>query len=324
VQKVLITGATGFVGKALCKRILAGGWHIRVTVRSVKNMTILPSGVEVVQIKSIDPDTDWSKALSGVDAVIHLAARVHQMKENKEDPEEAYQCMNVKVTRVLAEASSNAGIKRFLFLSSVKAMGEATHPGEAWNESSPCLPHDAYGRSKFDAEKVLNDIGHRTGMDVVILRLPLVYGPGVKANMARLFSVVNRGVPLPLGMGNNSRSLLFIGNLVDAIRVSLEHPNAAGQTYLISDGEDLSTPELIRRIAQGLGRSARLFSFPPLLLRMVGRLTGKTAMVDRLLNSLVIDSSKIFRELNWIPPYSIEQGLAETAKGCLDQWNNLK
>ncbi len=263
--------------------------------------------------------SDWKPLLDGVDVIVHLAARVHQMKEEQLHPKEAYQRTNVEVTRALALAAGQAAVKRFVFLSSVKAMGEETKPGEIWNEDSPCFPPDPYGQSKYDAEKVLIDMGRQSSMEMVILRLSLVYGPRVKANMARLFEIVRRGTPLPLARIKNARSLIYIGNLVDAIRVVLDHPAAANQTFLVSDGEDVSTPELIRRIACALNRPARLFPFPPSLLRLAGMLSGQSETLDRLLNSLLIDSSKIRHELNWTPTYSMEQGLSETAKWYLQQ-----
>ncbi|MFQ5779944.1 MAG: UDP-glucose 4-epimerase family protein [Nitrospiria bacterium] len=317
MKRVLITGAGGFIGLRLYTSLLEKNFSVCATVRNERDLGRLPKDVTRFVTGNLESVTDWKPFLEGVDAVVHLAARVHRMREEGPDPEAAYQQMNVGVTRALAEAAGKAGVKRFLFLSSVKAMGESTSPGEAWDESSPCFPQDAYGRSKRDAENVLIDVGQRTGLEIVILRLPLVYGPGVKANMARLFKIVARGVPLPLGGIGNARSLIFIGNLVDAILVTLDHPKAAGQTFLVSDGEDVSTPELIRRIAHALNRPARLLPFPPSLLRLAGKLTGRSATVDRLLNSLVVDSSKIGRELNWTPPYSMAQGLEETARWYL-------
>ncbi|HIL34338.1 MAG TPA: SDR family oxidoreductase [Nitrospiria bacterium] len=314
MKNLLVTGGAGFVAQALFPRVTSAVWKVRATMRDKKQLDRLPNGVSGIITGDMESVTEWKPLLEGIDVVIHLAARVHQMKTSERDAEEAYQRLNVELTRFLAESAGKAGVKRFVFLSSVKAMGEETPPGGAWDESSPCLPQDPYGQSKYDAEKVLIDISQRTGLEVVILRLPLVYGPGVKANMARLFKIVDQGVPLPLGRVKNTRSLIFIGNLVDAICAVLDHPKAAGQTFLVSDGEDVSTPELIRRISQALDRPARLLPLPTSFLRLAGNLTGRSATVDRLLNSLVVDSTKIRRELDWTPPYSMAQGLRLTAE----------
>lgn len=313
---ILITGGTGFVARSLITLLLSKDWNVYATVRDRKGLGLLPEGVRGVVTGDLDIKTDWKPFLEKVEIVVHLAARVHRMSEDKSEAVEAYQRINVGVTEALANASSWAGVRRFIFISSVKAMGECTQPGEAWSESSPCFPQDDYGRSKYEAEKVLVDIGKKTNLEVVILRLPLVYGPGVKANMARLIRTVDRGFPLPLGTINNKRSLLYVGNLVDAIRVSIDHPAAVGETFLVSDGEDCSTQELIRLIGCALDRPARMVHFPPSIIRLAGRLFGKGAEVERLLGSLVIDSGKIRRTLSWNPPYTMEQGLKQTVYWC--------
>lgn len=319
LKHVLVTGGTGFIGGALIPALLLSGWKVDVGLRDEEGLGRLPDGVRGVVTGDLDLITAWKPFLEGVDGIVHLAARVHQMKEDQQASEEAHQRMNVTVTQVLAVAAGDAGVRRLVFISSVKAMGESTLLGEAWNESVPCAPHDAYGRSKLDAERTLIEISRKTGLEVVILRLPLIYGPGVKANMVRLFRGVDKGFHFPLGTVDNLRSLLYVGNVVDAIRVALEHPAAAGETFLVSDGEDVSTPELIRRIARALCRPARLLPFPPFIMRLVGRMTGNSAKIERLLSSLVIDSSKIQRVLSWKPPYTMEQGLKQTA-----DWYNSK
>ena len=314
MKTILITGGTGFIAKVLFPILTSGNFHVRTTLRDRAGLSQLPKGVTGFVTGNLESITDWKPLLEDVDVVVHLAARVHQMNEKASNRETAYDRMNVEVTRTLANACSQAWVKRFIFLSSIKAMGEETKTGTAWNESSPCNPQDAYGRSKHNAERVLNEIGRKTGIAVVILRTPLVYGPGVKANMARLFKIVDQKWPMPLQSVENARSLVYILNLVDAIRVALEHPKAAGQTYLVSDGEDVSTPELIRRIAVAIGKPARLFSVPLSLLRLAGRLTGKLETIDRLIGSLTVDTAKIQNELDWKPPYTMEQGLRETAE----------
>ena len=314
MEKILVTGSTGFVGKALCKRMVSNGWHVRGTVRSAEqaDMSNLPAGVDVVPIKSIGANTDWSDALSGVDVVVHLAARVHVMNDTSSYPLSAFRQVNVAGTERLARMAAINRVKRFVYISSVKVNGEETLI--PYNEQNTAAPADPYGISKWEAEQVLHKVAEESGMEVVILRPPLVYGPGVKANFLSLFKIVDRGIPLPLAGINNHRSLIYLGNLVDAITVCINHPNAAGQTYLVSDGRDVSTPELIRRVAAALGRHARLLPFPPSLMRFAGKLFGKSDAVERLVGSLTIDSSKIRRELGWKPPYTMAQGLKETVE----------
>lgn len=311
-MNILVTGANGFVGKALCKRMVSKGWHVWGTVRSAEQAASLPAGVEVVQIKSIGADTNWSVALSGVDAVVHLAARVHVMNDTATDPLSAFRKVNVAGTEHLARMAAINGVKRFVYVSSVKVNGEGCE--KPFAEHDIPAPEDPYGVSKWEAEHVLRKITEDTGLEVVILRPPLVYGPEVKANFLSLLKIVDRGIPLPLASINNHRSLIYLGNFVDAITTCINHPKAAGQTYLVSDGEDVSTSELIRRVAATLGRPARLFPFPPSLMRFTGKLFGKSDAVERLVGSLTIDSSKIRRELGWKPPYTMEQGLKETAE----------
>lgn len=310
---VLITGGTGFIARSLMPLFLSEGRKVYATVRDERGVRLLPKGVAGVLTGELDVTINWQLFLENIETVVHLAARVHQVECNQAEMEEVYQRINVRVTEALANASSRAGVRRLVFISSVKVMGESTAPGQAWDESAPCCPQDAYGRSKRDAERILIDIAKKTNLETVILRIPLVYGPGVKANMSRLFRTVDRRVPLPFGAIRNRRSLLYVGNLVDAIRTSLEHPAAAGETFLVSDGKDPSMPELIRSIACALGRPARLFHFPSSGLHLAGRVLGKSAEVGRLLNSLVIDIGKIRRILSWEPPYTMEHGLKQTA-----------
>jgi nucleoside-diphosphate-sugar epimerase len=310
-MNVLVTGATGFVGRLLCEQ-LSKTCSVRGSVRSVKTPTYLPAGIQAAPIASIGPDTDWSAALTGIDIVIHLAARVHVMDETVGDPLTAYRLVNVAGTERLARQAAAAGVRRLVFLSSVKVHGEeSTAP---YAEENQPAPQDPYGVSKLEAEHILQQIAAETGLEVVIIRPPLVYGPGVKANFRNLLKIVERGLPLPFAGINNARSLIYLGNLNDAIITCATHPQAAGQTFLVSDGEDVSTPTLIRRVAAALDRPARLLPFPPSLMQLAGKLTGKSMAVDRLLGSLVIDSGKIRRELGWKPPYSMAEGLRKTAE----------
>jgi UDP-N-acetyl-alpha-D-quinovosamine dehydrogenase len=312
IKKVLVTGAGGFIGRALCAKILAEGWQVRGTLRSESDANRLPDGVETVPIGSINSDTKWDDALAGIYTVVHLAARVHVMNDVSSDPLTEYRKVNVEGTKCLAVEAANAGIKRFIYLSSIKVNGEGG--ASAYTEEDKEAPEDPYGLSKWEAEQELCKISRTTGVEVVILRPPLVYGPGVKANFYNLLKFVDRRIPIPLASVNNRRSFIYLGNLIDAIITCINQPEAAEHTFLICDGENVSTPELIRKIASALGKPAWLFHIPSFLIRIAGKLIGKTAAIDRLLGSLMIDTSKIRKELGWKPPYTMEHGLKETAK----------
>jgi len=309
-MNLLVTGANGFIGRALCKKMLADGWQVRVAVRGATQMTALPSRVEGMQVGDIGPDTDWSKALNGVDAVVHLAARVHVMNEYSKDSLAAYRYVNMAGTARLARMAAAAGVRRFVYLSTVKVNGEGK--AAPYTEKDDPEPTDPYGTSKWEAEKVLYEIADQTSMEMVVLRPPLVYGPSVKANFLRLLKVVERGIPLPLANVNNLRSLIYLENLLDVIVTCINHPKAAGQTFLVSDGRDLSTPEVIRLIAEAMGRKARLFSFAPIMLKTMGKIIGRSAEIDRLTGSFCVDSSKIRTMLGWNPPYTLEEGIRKT------------
>jgi nucleoside-diphosphate-sugar epimerase len=309
-RKILVTGATGFVGRALLPRLVSDGWRVRAAVRVASQAT--PAGVEAIDVGDIGPDTDWRAALAGVDAVVHLAARAHVLDESSPEASALYRASNTLAALKLAEAAAAAGVGRFVFLSSVRAHGTRTM-GTPLTESSPLAAEDPYGRSKADAERGLGELAGRTGLEAVVLRPPLVYGAEARGNFARLVRLVARGIPLPLASVRNRRSLIYVGNLVDAIVRSLDHPAAAGQTFLVSDGKDVSTPEFVRHIARALGRPARLIAVPPALLRLGGALAGRKDDVARLLDDLVVDSSHISGILSWTPPYTLDQGLAETA-----------
>ena len=297
-MKVLVTGAGGFVGKSLVPYLEMQGHTVVRAVRVAKE------GNEV-GIGEIGPDTDWCAALSGVEAVVHLAARVHVMQAEDPSSRLAFHQVNAAGTLNLAMQAVSAGVRRLVFLSSVKVLGEE---GTLTAASVP-RPADAYGQSKWAAEQELHAVAKNTGLEVVILRPPLIYGPGVGANFARLMRWVRCGIPLPLGGVRNRRSLLALGNLVDAVGWVLRHPAAAGRTYLLSDGEDVSTPDLIRYLAHASSRPARLLTVPPFLLHGLGNLLGRRAEIDRLLGSLVVDASAIRAELGWSPPLTLAAGL---------------
>jgi len=309
---VLITGATGFVGSSLITRLLQEKVRLTTAVLDGEDIGHLPTDIKRVIVQPLSELSDYSTALQHVDIVIHLAARVHIMQDSAMDPLQEFRRVNLQGTERLARQAAQAGVKRFVFISTVKVHGEETTT--PYREDSPVTPLDPYGISKAEAETMLRHIAEEAGLEVVIVRPPLAYGPGVKANFRQLMSVISRGVPLPFASIRNRRSLIFVENLVDALTCCAIHPKAAGQTFLVSDGVDISTPELIRSVAAALERPVRLLPFPPSLLRLAGRLIGKSAEVDRLLGSLTVDTSKIRRELDWKPPYTMEQGLKETAE----------
>jgi nucleoside-diphosphate-sugar epimerase len=314
--KVLLTGASGFVGRALCP-VLKAGYETRAAYRQLDQAR---SDVEAVHVGDIDGDTDWRAALTGCESVVHLAGRVHVMHESKEDPAAVlgvYRANNTLGTLNLARQAAAAGVRRFVFASTIKVNGEGRD--QPYTEADAPSPLDAYAISKWEAEQGLWEIAAQTGMQVVILRFPLVYGPGVGANFLRLVQTVERGVPLPFGRIKNRRSLIYLGNLVDAIGTCLAHPAAANKTFLVSDGDDVSTPVLIRGLATALGRPSRLLPVPVSWLKLVGALTGKKIEMDRLLGSLSVDSSTIRKELQWSPPFAMNFGLKETAKWYRDQ-----
>jgi nucleoside-diphosphate-sugar epimerase len=267
-------------------------------------------GLRHVVIDLTDQYLKWDSLLIGVDVVIHLAARVHVMEKKTGDPLAIYRKINVHGTERLARQAAAFGVKRFVFLSTVKVNGE-----ESWrpySETDTPAPVDSYGISKMEAELKLAEIAAETGMAVVIIRPPLVYGPGVKANFLKLLQTVDRSMPLPFAGVKNQRSLIYVENLVDAIVACVRHPNASGRTYLVSDGEDISTPELIRMISASLHKPPRLFSVPGLCLHIASRLSGKGPLMDRLMGSLTVDSTKITEELDWLPPFSLQEGIEET------------
>ena len=307
--KLLVTGANGFVGLALCADAAAKGMLVRGSVRISRD---LPVGVEYIATGEVEKATDWYNALSGCDAVVHLAARVHVMNDQSADPLQEFLNVNLDGTLNLAKQAADAGVKRFVYVSSIKVNGEFT-VNKPFNEQDNPNPQDPYAVSKYQAEKALFELAKTTGMEVVIIRPPLVYGAEVKANFLQLIGFVNRLFPLPLASVKNQRSMIYVGNLVDAIITCATHPKAANQLYLVSDNELASTPQLIRQLANALGKKSLVLPFPIFMLKFLAKLFGKSAAVDRLTQSLVIDSSKIRHELNWGPPYTMAQGLKITA-----------
>lgn len=305
-MRVMVTGATGFVGGPVCRTLLARGHRV---VAAMRRDIDLP-GIETHRVDALGPETDWSAALAGCDAVIHLAARAHVMAESEADPLAVFRKANRDGTSRLAEQAAAAGIRRFVFVSSIKVNGEATPRDRPFRADDPPAPVDPYGIAKAEAEAALAAIASRTGMSASIIRPPLVHGPGAKGNLAAMMRILAKGWPLPLAMIDNRRSLVGAANLADVVAFVLEH-GAAG-TFLVRDGEDVSTPDLLRRVAAGMGRRALLLPVPPALLRAGGALLGKRAAIDRLLGSLVVDDSPL-RALGWAPPVSLDAGLAAMA-----------
>jgi nucleoside-diphosphate-sugar epimerase len=305
---ILVTGATGFVGAALVARLAREGTQTRACVR--RDDAATPDGVHMVQVGGgLTADTDWSRALIGVSVVVHAAARVHVMDDTAADPLTEFRRVNVEGTLNLARQAAAAGVRRFVFISSIKVNGESTLPEQPFTPDDKPAPLDAYGVSKMEAEQGLRELAAQTGMEVVIIRLPLVYGPGVKANFAALMRAVQRGWPLPLGAVHNQRSLVALDNLVDFIVTCLSHPQAANQTFLVSDGHDLSTTELVRGLACAAGVPARLLPVPVWALQAGAALLGKGDAVQRLCGNLQVDIAKARTLLGWVPPVSVDEGL---------------
>ncbi len=309
---VLITGADGFIGKALCAEMVSRGWKVRASVRSREKIKSLPEEIQVIETGSIGPDTQWAHASNDVESVVHLAGRVHVMEDSSSNPLSEYRIVNTAGTESLARSAASSGVRRFIFMSTVKVNGEGR--GVPYCEDDIPGPSDPYGISKWEAEKIIKAIAGETGMETVIIRAPMVYGPEVKANFLKLLKIVDRGIPMPFAGVKNKRSMIYLGNLVDVIMTCLTHPEAGQKTYLVSDDYDISTPELIRKIATALGKPARLFYLPLFMLRLAGAITGKSQAIDRLTNSLAVDLSRIKRELNWNPPFTLAQGLKQTAE----------
>lgn len=308
-MKVLITGSTGFVGRALLTQLQARpDFHLRTSLRQATPARE-SDPVNSILVGNMHANTDWRAALSDIDTVVHLAARVHVMQEQDPNPLQAFRDSNVHTTLHLAQMAAQAGVKRLIFISSVKVNGETTPTGHPFNETSPPSPHEPYAISKFEAENALRQLGQTSGMEITILRPPLIYGPGVKANFASLARAIARGKLLPLGDIHNQRSLVALDNLTDLITLCLTHPAAANQTFMVSDGEDVSTTALVQRMALAIGRPPRLLAIPPWILSAAATLLGQRAAVQRLCSNLQIDSSKARTLLGWVPPVSLDEGL---------------
>lgn len=309
---VLVTGASGFLGTGLCRVLICSGYPFKVASRNPLSEEV---GYDFIQINNISEFTDWDPALLGVDLVVHLAARVHVMSERATDPLAEFRKVNVDGTLNLARQAVKAGVKRFIFVSSIKVNGELTQIGKPFTASDIPSPQDAYGISKYEAEQGLLKLASETGLEVVIIRPPLIYGGGVKANFASMMKAVRSGIPLPLGAINNKRSLVYIGNLVSLIVKCIDHPAAANQVFLVSDGHDVSTTELLRLSAQALGVKPRLLPVPQRLLEVTAKVLGKANVAQRLYSNLQVDITKTQQLLDWQPQFTVAEGLKDVAAG---------
>lgn len=311
VSRILVTGANGFVGRVVCRELLRSGHAVTGLVRNAGSCV---DGVQEWVHDSKDFSglgADWPQGLS-IDCLVHLAARVHVMRDEALDPLTEFRATNVDGSQRVAEAAYRHGARRLVFVSSIKAMAE-TDAGQPLREDDPASPQDAYGRSKLEAEQVLVSFGERTGLDIVIVRPPLVYGPGVRANFLRLTTAIARGVPLPLGSIGAHRSIVFVGNLAQALALCATDPRAAQGCFHVADRDTPTVAGLARSIGRHLRKPARLVPVPVSWLRAAGRLTGRTESIDRLVSDLRIDTSRIQAVLGWQPSYSTDEGLAATA-----------
>lgn len=312
-SRTLITGATGFVGQAVVRRILADPSQ-EVVAPSRRETVWGDERVRPLRVHDLAIFDGWSEALVDVDAVVHCAARVHVMNDGAVDPLSEFRRTNVQGTLTLARQAAAAGVRRFVFISSVKVNGESTQAGSPFTAEQVPAPQDAYGISKLEAEEGLRKLSQQAAMEIVVIRPPLVYGPGVKANFASMARWLRRGVPLPLGAIVNQRSLVALDNLVDLVALALVHPNAAGQTFMVSDGEDVSTTELLHRTAAALGRRARLLPVPMSWLEMAAAMLGKRTVAQRLCGSLQVDISKTCELLGWRPPVRLDEALRKAMR----------
>lgn len=313
-KRVLVTGASGFVGTALCDQLVRRGWDVVGAVREITGHA--EHRYRQVLLGDIATSTKWEGAMTGVDTIVHLAARTHVMKDRAVDPLAAYREVNVYGSARLASQAVIAGVRRIVFVSSIKVNGEATseHP---FSEADLPHPEDHYGISKLEAERKLLDISRSSNLELCILRPPLIYGAGVKGNLRSLMRAIERGFPLPLGAISNQRSLLSVENLVGAISLCIDHPGAVGETFLVADAKPVSTAELATEIGRAFGRPARLVPMPAPLLQLIGKVLGRRDAISRLTSSLVVDSRKLQDRLGWVPAQSFSEGIRSMVNGYL-------
>jgi nucleoside-diphosphate-sugar epimerase len=308
---VAVTGATGFVGRALVERLIEDGRQVWAATRRRPDAA---GRAAWRRIGDLGPDTDWGPVLDGADVVVHLAGRAHVMRETETDPSLAYHRINVEGSLNLARRAAEAGVRRLVFVSTVKVHGDQAPPNDPLTSAHPLRPKDPYGQSKALAEKYLWELSESSGLEMVVVRPPLVYGPGVKGNFRRLIDLADRAMPLPLAWVNNRRSMIGLGNLVAFLSRTIDHPRAGGRAFLVKDPVDPSTPELLADLARHLDRPARLWPCPVGLLKAAGRLVGRGAQVERLFGSLVVDDAETRRVLGWTPPHDRDEELAATIR----------
>ncbi|WP_250657408.1 UDP-glucose 4-epimerase family protein [Alkalimarinus coralli] len=314
-MNILITGGTGFLGGAVARSLSSNNQcNLVATVRKEQEIA---EGIKHVPVEEIDGSTVWSEAVAGCEVVIHCAARVHVMDDSAVDPLTEFRTVNTDGTLNLAKQAAEAGVKRFIFVSSIKVNGEYTIAGAPFKPDDVHVPADPYGLSKYEAEVGLRKLSQETGMEVVIIRPPLVYGNGVKGNFVSMMRWLKKGIPLPLGAISNQRSLVSLDNLVDLIKVCIAHPKAANETFLVSDDNDISTTRLLSKLAGGLGAPNRLLPVPVVMLNVCALLLGKKDIAQRLLGSLQVDISKTKSLLEWAPPYTVDESLKKTSQSFL-------
>ncbi|WP_070970458.1 UDP-glucose 4-epimerase family protein [Vibrio sonorensis] len=312
-MQILVTGCNGFVGSRLTVVAKQRGYCLTKAQRNSGSVV----DESVFSISSIDKNTNWKPALVDIDCVVHCAARVHQMGEEREDSLSLYREVNTEGSLNLARQAAEMGVKRFVFISSIKVNGEFSDSGRPFTSEDVSTTDDPYGLSKYEAEQGLQIIAQGTGLEVVIIRPPLVYGPNVKANFLTMMKWVEKGIPLPLGSIDNRRSLLFLDNLIDFILTTSKHPAAVGKTFLLSDGEDVSTASLIQEIAKVMGKRAHLFPIPVKLIQWGANLLGKPKVAQRICSNLQIDSSEARETLGWVPPFTLQEGIRATVEHYL-------
>ena len=308
-MKILVTGATGFIGTQLSETLANSGHEVRCTARSLAPNRSTTLEMVTCDLESAD---NLDHLTMGCDAIVHLAGRAHVMSDDPATSESLYLSANVDVTRKLAQSAARTGVKRMILMSSVKVNGESTTIDSPFTSQDTPNPQDPYGRSKTQAEQTLWDVASTSGLEGVVIRPPLVYGPGVRANFASLIGIVNRGIPLPLGSIQNKRSFVSVDNLIDCIATALQSSNEEGQTFLVSDGHDLSTPELIRSIASALHKSPMLIPFPTALLKLVATSVAKRGAYERLCGSLTVDIALTKQKLSWTPPFTVQDSMQRT------------
>lgn len=311
-MNILVTGATGFIGHAIIKQLLLSGSH-QITALTRKSSSKLPDGIDKIIVDTIDGSTEYKDQLSAFECIIHLAARVHRFKDNHEESYPAYKALNYDGTLHLARHAARSGVKRFIYLSSIKVNGESTSEGHPFSADDVPKPYDSYAKSKYQAECALLSLPTGSSFETVIIRPPLVYGPGVKANFHKLMQFIHKGYPLPFGSIHNLRSLVSLDNLVDLISVCIDHPNAANEIFLVSDGKDISTSELGKIIAQAMGRPDRQFNIPSNWLNSAAALFGKSDVANRLIGNLQVNIEKTQKTLSWQPVITLEDAIKLTA-----------